>query len=217
MIAVTDERIEGARGIHDLDVAVRSKAAGIDQLWVIECKRWKARVNKAHVATLAEIVKDVGADRGILLSESGFQAGAIRMARLTNITLSSVPDLEENSEEERIKLRLYGLRQQLAEIRSALGNLTTHELGSDGRSATIRAALGSDLEAITVLLGFASGIDSVISNFEMGRWPIHYFECDLTRIRPRIANSTNELLEGLNKSVQLVGTQIDQLANSLLD
>ena len=37
----TEEPVEGVRTSHNVDVVVRSKQAGIDQLWLIECKNWK--------------------------------------------------------------------------------------------------------------------------------------------------------------------------------
>jgi hypothetical protein len=98
MDANVDERVEGARGQHDVDVVVRATRAGIEQLWVVECKLWRRSVDKEPVAALANIVQDVGADRGIMLSEKGFQAGAIRLASLSNITLTSLADLNENAE-----------------------------------------------------------------------------------------------------------------------
>jgi len=93
--ATTDERITGARGTHRVDVAVRTKHA-IPQLWIVECKRWQRPVNKEHVLALSEIVKDVGAHSGIMLSESGFQAGAILVARFSNVTLTSLSTLRES-------------------------------------------------------------------------------------------------------------------------
>jgi hypothetical protein len=94
--ATTDESIAGARGTHRVDVAVRTKRVGISQLWIIECKLWRRRVSKDHVSVLSNIVQDVGADRGIMLSESGFQAGAIPLARHSNVTLTSLSELREN-------------------------------------------------------------------------------------------------------------------------
>jgi restriction system protein len=95
MDANVEERVTGARGQHDVDVVVRTSRAGIEQLWVIECKWWRRSVSKLHVAALASVVQDVGADRGILLSETGFQAGAIRLASLSNITLTSLTELKD--------------------------------------------------------------------------------------------------------------------------
>ena len=88
-----DEHVIGARGEHDVDVVVRTSKAGIEQTWVVECKLWRRRVSKLHVAALANIAQDVGADRGILLSETGFQPGAIRLASFSNITLTSLTEL----------------------------------------------------------------------------------------------------------------------------
>src|SRR5258707_13495509 len=96
-----DERIKGARATHAVDVAARGMRAGIRQLWVVECKRSKRKVTKAHVATLAKIVEDVGADRGILLCEAGFQPGARDVAENSNITLTSLADVRARAAEER--------------------------------------------------------------------------------------------------------------------
>jgi restriction system protein len=94
--ATTDETISGARGTHKVDVAVRTKRIGIPQLWIVECKLWRRSVGKLHVLALGNIVQDVGADRGIMLSESGFQAGAIRQAEHSNVTLTDLSDLRES-------------------------------------------------------------------------------------------------------------------------
>lgn len=93
MCAHVEERITGARGQHDVDVVVYASQAGIEQLWVVECKCWHRSVSKLHVAALASVAQDVGADRGILLSETGFQLGAVRLASLSNITLTSLAEL----------------------------------------------------------------------------------------------------------------------------
>jgi hypothetical protein len=90
MYASVDEHVIGARGEHDVDVVVRAEQAAIWQTWIVECKWWRRKVSKVHVNALADIVQDVGADRGILLSETGFQPGAIRQASYSNITLASL-------------------------------------------------------------------------------------------------------------------------------
>lgn len=66
-----------------MDVVVRSKHVGYEVLWLLACKHWKSPVTKLHVLRLREIVNDLGADRGILLCEAGFQTGAIEAANLT--------------------------------------------------------------------------------------------------------------------------------------
>lgn len=91
--AETDVRLQGVRTTHDIDVVVRSKHVGFEVLWLVECKHWQSPVSKLHVLGLREIVNDLGADRGILLCEKGFQAGAIEAANLTNVQVSSLAKL----------------------------------------------------------------------------------------------------------------------------
>src|SRR6476661_8085263 len=79
--AETDASVDGVRGKHSVDVAVRGYRAGVEFLWIVECKYWDRRVPKATVATLSAIVSDVGVDRGIILSRKGFQSGAPAMAQ----------------------------------------------------------------------------------------------------------------------------------------
>lgn len=175
LAASTNERIVGVRGSHDVDVAVRSETAGIKQLWIVECKQWKKRVNKLHVAALAEIVRDTGADRGVLLSETGFQAGAVRMARASNITLSSIADLEENSELERVELGLIQLRKRLSRLR---GNIKTLEifgalrmLPSDLYSNVAHVMQGVDMDKALSLISQAATIESALTAAEAGQFP----------------------------------------------
>lgn len=93
MNATVDEHLRGVRGEHDVDVVVRTCQAGIKQIWIVECKLWRRRVGKLYVNALANVVQDVGADKGILLSESGFQSGAVESASCSNITLTSLSEL----------------------------------------------------------------------------------------------------------------------------
>ena len=52
------------------------------------------------------IVTSVGADRGILLSEAGFQSGAIEAATLTNVRVTSLADIQGTASFEIVSMRL---------------------------------------------------------------------------------------------------------------
>ncbi len=95
--AETDVTIQGVRTKHDVDVLVKSHHAGFDVTWIIECKHWNFKVSKLHVLALREIVNDIGADRGILLAEKGFQSGAIEAANLTNVQVTSLAEVENSA------------------------------------------------------------------------------------------------------------------------
>lgn len=93
-----EHKVEGVRGSHAVDVYVTGSYSGIVFNWVVECKAWKNNIPKEKVMALAAIVQDVGADRGFLLSEVGFQSGAIRASRTSNVTLTSIADLSFSTE-----------------------------------------------------------------------------------------------------------------------
>jgi hypothetical protein len=91
--ATVEAQVPGARATHRVDVFVSFLQHGVDCRWVIECKLWKGRVEKADVLVLKGVVDDLGADRGIIFCESDFQSGARDAARHMNILL--VSSLEE--------------------------------------------------------------------------------------------------------------------------
>lgn len=95
MEAETDVAVAGVRTSHDIDVLVKSEHMGIMVTWIVECKRWNRAVPKDKVLTLRSIVDDVGADRGFIMAESGFQSGALEAALLTNVTLTSLAEMKE--------------------------------------------------------------------------------------------------------------------------
>ena len=119
-----DAKVKGARSVHQVDVLVRFSGWGLPQVWVVECKYLKRRVNKAAVAAFKSIVEDIGADKGFLLSEVGFQTGAVSAANLTNLSLLSLQSLDEAVTPDFQRLRLaqleieiLGLRKNLLELR----------------------------------------------------------------------------------------------------
>lgn len=117
MDAQTDVTVQGARTKHDVDVLVKSRHVGFEVTWIVECKCWQTPVNKLHVLALREIVADTGADRGILLSESGFQLGSKEAAALTNVHLQSLTESEAAASAEVIAMRLAELNDRVQRCR----------------------------------------------------------------------------------------------------
>lgn len=107
----------GVRGKHDVDVYVSVKQFGIGTTWVVECKCWKRNVPKEKVLALHSVIADVGADKGFLFSEKGFQSGAVAAARRTNIILTSIAEVQSEAAQE---LRLLRIRQCADAIDEAL-------------------------------------------------------------------------------------------------
>lgn len=104
--ASTDVTLKGVRTTHDVDVLVKIDMSGFQVRWIVECKHWKTPVSKLHVLALREIVSDLGADRGIVLCEVGFQQGAVEAANLTNVQVTSLAALSETSRSTVAAIRL---------------------------------------------------------------------------------------------------------------
>jgi restriction system protein len=92
---------------------VRSHHVGFNTLWLIECKQWRTRVTKLHVLALREIVTDLGADRGLLMAEQGFQQGAREAANLTNVRLTSLADLKITSSADICIMKIRDLQDRI--------------------------------------------------------------------------------------------------------
>lgn len=112
--AETNVRVQGIRTHHNVDVRVISRHAGFDVTWLVECKQWASPVSKLHVLALREIVADTGADRGILLSESGAQSGAHEAAVLTNVRITSLAEIRSVAELEINMARLCDVFDRIA-------------------------------------------------------------------------------------------------------
>lgn len=96
-IAQTNISVEGIRTKHDIDILVLTKFLGADIKWVIEAKYWKSKIPKEKVLALRTIVDEVGADKGFLISEKGFQSGAIAAAHKTNVELVQFSALKQRT------------------------------------------------------------------------------------------------------------------------
>jgi len=93
-----EKKVKGTRSKHAIDVYVTFPRCGIMCTWVVECKLWKSRVPKEKVLVLKSIVEDIGADRGIIISEKGFQSGAYDVARKANISMvTSLKEFEKTA------------------------------------------------------------------------------------------------------------------------
>lgn len=120
LTATVEKVVTGARGVHKIDVYVEGDFKGIVFAWVVECKYWKKNVPKEKVAVLTAILQDVGADRGFLLSEKGFQSGALRLAEKSNITLTSLADLASTVGNRHITAQVASLHLRLHNVTTKL-------------------------------------------------------------------------------------------------
>lgn len=157
-----EARVAGARGVHNVDVYATGVYSGVPFKWVIECKAWKTSIPKEKVMALYAIVQDVGADRGFLLSEVGFQSGAVLAAQSTNITLTSIADLslsaQKVSADAVIGARSWAAQKAKTRLLELKKLSDAHEYNSD------RLMLTGELFVLDLLLQEAAE----------GKYPIFY-------------------------------------------
>jgi hypothetical protein len=176
-----DKQVEGARGTHQIDVTATRSGHGIQQLWVIECKLWKHPVPKKDVLTLAGVVADIGADRGLLFSESGFQAGAIKVARSTNLSLTSIVEFRQKVADELTQQRIRSLDKRAADLIHAMEN--AWHCADDTRDDTRLRYLGPSgfvgpIEAVAGTTSVLSMLRQSLEYAEYGKWPVPFTPLD---------------------------------------
>ncbi len=172
-IVETSASIQGARARHDIDVWVRFARFGIRQAWVIECKLWERRIPKEKVLAVKSIVEDVGADRGILIAESGHQPGAVAAASLTNITLTTIRELREWAKADLLSLGLSSIFKRSAHVKQRAHALFDHENWNRNglHGGTIRPKPGVDGNSVGKAIGTLSVLQMGIEQAQLGNFP----------------------------------------------
>ncbi len=79
--------IKAPDGKYQIDVYAEFTVMGAQFKVLCECKRYKYRVNREKVAVLHRKLESVGAHKGILISTSDFQSGAIEYGKAHGIAL----------------------------------------------------------------------------------------------------------------------------------
>jgi hypothetical protein len=179
-----DKTIQGARAVHDVDVTARLNIAGVELLWLIECKAWKRAVPKERVLTFRGVVEDIGADRGLLFSESGFQAGAISAAQSTNVTLTSMTDFAQNSSGEVSSARARVLDERIARLMQAFN--AVWDLPEAERSEVFARYSGppgfpemkGTPYAVVGVTARLSQMRQALEDARYARWPVAYYPLD---------------------------------------
>ena len=187
--ATTNFTVQGVRTTHDVDVFVRSHHVGFDVVWIVECKHWSRPITKLHVLALREIVADVGADRGIVLAEVGFQSGAIEAATLTNVHVTSLANLRGTANTEITAMRLREIFERVEGCRERYWNIP--------KETRIESGLRSEVG-------------------EMGYSGIHVIECATELVTKAVRGRYPVETESLGALFLLGGVRQFPTANEIL-
>ena len=84
--------IKASDGRYQIDVYAEFTAMGARFKILCECKKYKYRVGREKVAVLHRKLDSIGAQKGILISTSDFQSGALEYAKAHGIALIKAED-----------------------------------------------------------------------------------------------------------------------------
>lgn len=168
--AKVDKLVQGARAKHKVDVWVEFNKFGFQNKWAVECKYWDSNVTKEKVMALKSIVDDVGADRGVIISKTGFQSGAIRATAYTNITLTSIEDLKQTVQDDLMQSSLYHLESSATRLRHELHNLyKVDQTGPNSLVSTPQPGVDGNLVIRTI--GKLSILEQGFDNIRLAKPP----------------------------------------------
>ncbi len=81
-----------ADGNYQIDGTIRFEAMGANFLTIVECKMYKGPISREKVQVLYDKLRAIGAQKGILVTTSFFQSGAIEYASSHGIALVQIID-----------------------------------------------------------------------------------------------------------------------------
>jgi len=208
-----ESMVSGARAEHKVDVWVEYRALGLMARWVVDCKYWNSAVPKAAVLTLKGVVEDIGADRGFLVSESGFQTGAFAAASNSNIMLASLGELEALTNEDMLATLLNKLDRHAWELQKRMYLAFYPEEDhwySEPRS-------GVDEEGFWKQSGGLGNIRTVIERARMGdKFPMIVY-ADSTEAGEQLvwANGRRDLVEKAKVRLDTIETWLKAQENTI--
>lgn len=87
-----DEKIKTTDGEYQIDIYAEFTALSVKFKVLVECKRYSRPIEREKIIILADKIQSLGANKGVLISTSGFQSGAVEYAKTHGIALIQIFD-----------------------------------------------------------------------------------------------------------------------------
>lgn len=173
--AKVEHVVEGVRSKHAIDVYVTFEKWGITHIWIVECKLHARPVTKADIETLKSIAHEVGASLAFILSESGFQAGALEAAQQTNVVPTSLEELKSKTKDELLWHEVAILNDKALELQERLHGMW-EEIERESRfSRASRLRRGVDGDSFWMMSGSVAMLRRALDRVRLGKLPIVLF------------------------------------------
>jgi hypothetical protein len=79
---------------RQIDILIRGNIAGHEILMIVQCKNEKGNLDLNKIHEFQGVMKDVGANRGVIIAKKGFSKSALRAARRYGIDCCILHDAE---------------------------------------------------------------------------------------------------------------------------
>jgi hypothetical protein len=104
------------RGVVTVDVLAQETIESITYQIICECKNWSTNVPQEKVHAFRTVIIESGANRGYIISRTGFQSGAIEAARSTNIELVTFAEFQAIFFDKWIKNCTWAIERDVGDI-----------------------------------------------------------------------------------------------------
>ncbi len=84
--------LNASDGSYQIDGLIKFSLLGVSYTTLVECKHYKAPIKREHIQILFDKLRAVDAQKGIFVTTSYFQSGAIKYASEHGIALISIID-----------------------------------------------------------------------------------------------------------------------------
>lgn len=199
----TNIKLNGIRTSHDIDILVKTKFLGHNLTWLVEAKKWQRKISKFQVLGLRTIVDDIGADKGFIISEKGFQRGAIEASKNTNIKLLTFEELKLQTKEfiEDEILKTYRHRLEILETRYwSHSKLMRKKYGLRGEPGDFP----TNFSGHSLLLIARSAIDEAVDHV----YPINLDTFSKEKRGDLVANNFQQVINWLNLNLNFLDEKI---------
>lgn len=80
-------KLQGKFLSHQVDVYWKFSSAGMEHSTVVECKNWNKRLKQESLLAFRAKLEDLNHPKGVMVTRSGFQSGAVKYAKAHGIFL----------------------------------------------------------------------------------------------------------------------------------
>lgn len=89
-----DALIKKSDGTYQIDGVIRFTVMGLEYTTLVECKHYRSSISREKIQVLYDKIRATGAHKGIFVSTSNYQSGAIKYAKEHGIALIQLTDAD---------------------------------------------------------------------------------------------------------------------------